>query len=141
MGNKQSNITTVNIIFFKNSDMNYFGKPITPNKNIHMFDMCEIKTMFITNGIDVLEVLNYIKPNFEVVNVLIYDCNIDESSITLINELDINTIYFANNSVHKKYINVLTKFPKNVQTFNFIHSEKQTNKEKEWINYFSANAL
>ena len=144
MGNKQfnnSDTKTINIIFFKNSDMNYFGKPITSEKNIRIFDMCKMTTMFITNEIHVLTVLTYINEHFNVVNVFIYDCNIEETSIQLIQELNINLLCLANEDVNSKYLPKLRRWPLNLITCNFIHSDKQTIKEKQFINNFSVNNI
>ena len=121
--------------------MNYFGKPITSEKNIRIFDMCKMTTMFITNEIHVLTVLTYINEHFNVVNVFIYDCNIEETSVQLIQELNINLLCLANEDVNSKYLPKLRRWPSNLITCNFIHSDKQTIKEKQFINNFSVNNI
>lgn len=146
MGNKQSSdkpkTKSLYIIFFKNSEMHILGKRLDAKIN-NMYlaeEKGETSILFISslNNLDKDQTLINMKKMFDKFNVLIYDCNVDEEDVKWVaTNFDINILYFANDAVYEKYSTILTrKLPRYIDTFNFIHSDKQRHEEQIWINYF-----
>lgn len=141
---QKSEFSYISVIFFKDSEIIFANKHVTsPTIFSYKYGSIKSKIYLINSNENKYNIAYDIYNEHIPVNILIYDCNLDATTIRdyICAGFNINRICFANEHVWDKYADLFRVVPKYVDTCDFIHGDKQTIEEQYLINSFISNCF